>query len=128
MKVYLDLLPHWESMMPHLALPSLAAHLCANGVEVIQRDLNAEVFGSNSLGAPDIPHLHVHDIYRFLYACRFGASEKLLTRRLGIPETRFPPRFAGDQGTRVLEDTKEEKEPCTIWSTSLRTALFTTGW
>jgi anaerobic magnesium-protoporphyrin IX monomethyl ester cyclase len=30
--------------MPHLALPSLAAYLRANGVEVIQRDLNAEVF------------------------------------------------------------------------------------
>lgn len=30
--------------MPHLALPSLAAHLRASGVEVIQRDLNAEVF------------------------------------------------------------------------------------
>ena len=30
--------------MPHLALPSLAAFLRANGVEVVQRDLNAEVF------------------------------------------------------------------------------------
>ena len=30
--------------MPHLALPSLAAYLRANGVEVLQRDLNAEVF------------------------------------------------------------------------------------
>jgi anaerobic magnesium-protoporphyrin IX monomethyl ester cyclase len=36
--------PHWEPMMPHLALPSLAAYLRINGVEVIQRDLNAEMF------------------------------------------------------------------------------------
>jgi anaerobic magnesium-protoporphyrin IX monomethyl ester cyclase len=31
-------------MMPHLALPSLTAYLRENGVEVLQRDLNAEVF------------------------------------------------------------------------------------
>jgi anaerobic magnesium-protoporphyrin IX monomethyl ester cyclase len=31
-------------MMPHLALPSLAAYLRSHGVEVIQRDLNAKVF------------------------------------------------------------------------------------
>ena len=30
--------------MPHLALPSLAAYLRSHGVEVIQRDLNAEAF------------------------------------------------------------------------------------
>jgi anaerobic magnesium-protoporphyrin IX monomethyl ester cyclase len=36
--------PHWEPMMPHLALPSLTAYLRSRGVEVIQRDLNAEVF------------------------------------------------------------------------------------
>jgi hypothetical protein len=30
--------------MPHLALPALAAYLRAHGIEVIQRDLNVEVF------------------------------------------------------------------------------------
>ena len=30
--------------MPHLALPTLTAYLRARGVEVIQRDLNVEVF------------------------------------------------------------------------------------
>lgn len=30
--------------MPHLALPSLAAYLRANGIEVIQRDLNVDIF------------------------------------------------------------------------------------
>ena len=30
--------------MPHLALPTLAAYLRQNGVDVIQRDLNVEVF------------------------------------------------------------------------------------
>jgi anaerobic magnesium-protoporphyrin IX monomethyl ester cyclase len=30
--------------MPHLALPSLTAYLRSNGVEVVQRDLNVEIF------------------------------------------------------------------------------------
>jgi anaerobic magnesium-protoporphyrin IX monomethyl ester cyclase len=36
--------PHWTPTMPHLALPALTAYLRAQGVEVIQRDLNVEVF------------------------------------------------------------------------------------
>jgi hypothetical protein len=36
--------PNWTPTMPHLALPTLTAFLRANGVEVIQRDLNIEVF------------------------------------------------------------------------------------
>jgi hypothetical protein len=36
--------PHQEPVMPRLALPSLAAHLRLNGVEVTLDDLNAEVF------------------------------------------------------------------------------------
>lgn len=44
MKVMLLFPPHWEPMMPHLALPSLAAYLRSHGVEVIQWDLNIEVF------------------------------------------------------------------------------------
>jgi len=43
-KVMLLFPPHWEPMMPHLALPSLAAYLRSHGVEVIQWDLNIEVF------------------------------------------------------------------------------------
>ncbi|MBN1643034.1 MAG: cobalamin-dependent protein [Anaerolineae bacterium] len=44
MKVLLVLPPHWQPFMPQLALPVLSAYLRANGVEVIQRDLNAELF------------------------------------------------------------------------------------
>jgi radical SAM superfamily enzyme YgiQ (UPF0313 family) len=44
MKVMLFFPPHWTPAMPHLALPSLAAHLRAHGVQVIQRDLNLETF------------------------------------------------------------------------------------
>ncbi|MBN1563341.1 MAG: radical SAM protein [Anaerolineae bacterium] len=44
MKVMLVFPPNWTPTMPHLALPTLAAYLRAYGVEVIQRDLNAEVF------------------------------------------------------------------------------------
>lgn len=44
MKVMLLFPPHWFPAMPHLALPTLTAYLRAHGVEVVQRDLNAEVF------------------------------------------------------------------------------------
>ncbi len=44
MKVMLFFPPNWTPSMPHLALPTLAAYLRREGIEVIQRDLNAEVF------------------------------------------------------------------------------------
>lgn len=44
MKVMLLFPPHWFPAMPHLALPTLTAYLRAHGLEVLQRDLNAEVF------------------------------------------------------------------------------------
>lgn len=44
MKVMLLFPPNWTPSMPHLALPTLTAYLRMNGVEVIQRDLNAEIF------------------------------------------------------------------------------------
>ncbi|HLG50512.1 MAG TPA: radical SAM protein [Chloroflexota bacterium] len=44
MKVMLFFPPNWTPSMPHLALPSLTAYLRRAGIEVIQRDLNAEVF------------------------------------------------------------------------------------
>ena len=44
MKVMLFFAPHWTPTMPHLAVPTLTAHLRAHNVDVIQRDLNIEVF------------------------------------------------------------------------------------
>src|SRR5215217_6417719 len=44
MKVMLLFPPNWNPAMPHLALPTLTAFLRAQGIEVIQRDLNIEVF------------------------------------------------------------------------------------
>ena len=44
MKVMLLFPPNWTPSMPHLSLPTLTAYLRAHGVQVIQRDLNAEVF------------------------------------------------------------------------------------
>ncbi|MGC9522719.1 MAG: B12-binding domain-containing radical SAM protein [Anaerolineae bacterium] len=44
MKILLILPPHWIPTMPHLALPTLTAHLRAQGIEVVQRDLNVEIF------------------------------------------------------------------------------------
>jgi anaerobic magnesium-protoporphyrin IX monomethyl ester cyclase len=43
-KVLLVFPPHWHPLMPHLALPALTAYLRSNGVQVIQRDLNVEIF------------------------------------------------------------------------------------
>ncbi|OUC05058.1 hypothetical protein RY27_29610 [Litorilinea aerophila] len=44
MKVMLAIPPNWTPTMPHLALPTLTGYLRGQGVEVIQRDLNLEVF------------------------------------------------------------------------------------
>lgn len=44
MRVMLLCPPNWTPTMPHLALPTLTAYLRQHGVEVIQRDLNVEVF------------------------------------------------------------------------------------
>ena len=44
MKVMLLFPPNWTPTMPHLALPTLTAYLRSHHVEVIQRDLNLEVF------------------------------------------------------------------------------------
>ncbi|MCK6579353.1 MAG: radical SAM protein [Anaerolineae bacterium] len=44
MKIMLLFPPNWTPSMPHLALPTLTAYLRGNGIEVIQRDLNATTF------------------------------------------------------------------------------------
>lgn len=44
MKIMLVFPPPWTPAMPHLALPVLTAALRAQGVEVIQRDLNLETY------------------------------------------------------------------------------------
>ncbi len=44
MRVLLLFPPYWTPAMPHLALPTLTSHLRAQGIEVIQRDLNLETF------------------------------------------------------------------------------------
>jgi hypothetical protein len=46
MTVVLLFPPYWTPAMPHLALPALSSYLRSHGVEVIQRDLNLEVFES----------------------------------------------------------------------------------
>ncbi len=44
MKIYLLFPPHWTPSMPHLALPVLTGFLRKHGHDVVQRDLNVEVF------------------------------------------------------------------------------------
>jgi radical SAM superfamily enzyme YgiQ (UPF0313 family) len=43
-KIILLFPPYWTPAMPHLALPALSSCLRSHGVEVIQRDVNLEVF------------------------------------------------------------------------------------
>jgi anaerobic magnesium-protoporphyrin IX monomethyl ester cyclase len=44
MKIFLIFPPQWIPAMPHLALPVLASSLRAQGMDVIQRDLNIETY------------------------------------------------------------------------------------
>jgi len=44
MKVLLLLPPQWDPIMPYLSLPALTAYLRSKGCEVVQRDLNIEVY------------------------------------------------------------------------------------
>jgi hypothetical protein len=64
-------------MMPHLALPSLAAYLRSNGVEVLQRDLNAEVFSQFLSGK------HLRTVQRQL-----GREKRRLANREMPPDLR----------------------------------------
>ncbi|MBN2005157.1 MAG: radical SAM protein [Anaerolineae bacterium] len=44
MKIWLLFPPHWTPAMPHLALPTLTAFLRSHELDVVQTDLNLEVF------------------------------------------------------------------------------------
>src|SRR5690348_4432152 len=93
MKVMLLFPPNWTPSMPHLALPTLAGYLRAADVEVIQRDLNAEVFD------------------RILTA---GHLEKMLNRLASSrPRPGGPPAselaWARARGPRLIEEVEAAK-------------------
>jgi hypothetical protein len=90
--------PNWTPAMPHLALPTLTAYLRQHGVEVIQRDLNAEVFS----------HILTRD---YLAASVARLRDLVASQRTGyrVPQPadrlhwalREGPRLAGEVGQAV---------------------------
>jgi anaerobic magnesium-protoporphyrin IX monomethyl ester cyclase len=90
MKVMLLFPPPWIPAMPHLALPALTAYLRAHAVEVIQRDLNIEVFDA----------LLTHDYLKQTVTrlCQnYGPQAKRLPGRHGMP-SRERLQWALDHG------------------------------
>jgi anaerobic magnesium-protoporphyrin IX monomethyl ester cyclase len=101
-KVILFFPPHWQPLMPHLALPSLTAYLRMNGVEVIQRDLNAELFGQVLSGA------HLRSILRQMRreerrVARKGLSADLEEENLALVS------WAREQGSALVDRIDEAK-------------------
>jgi anaerobic magnesium-protoporphyrin IX monomethyl ester cyclase len=102
MKVMLLFPPNWTPSMPHLALPTLSAYLRTHGVEVIQRDLNAEVFD---------------EILTRQYMQKAVAH---LRRDYGTKATKKPPKkrhprreqilWALHEGPRLAEEVQQAKQ------------------
>lgn len=102
MKVMLLFPPNWTPSMPHLALPTLTAYLRMHGVEVIQRDLNAEVFD---------------EILTRAYMKKASAH---LRREYGARATKLPPKkrhprreqllWALHEGPRLAEAVENAKQ------------------
>jgi anaerobic magnesium-protoporphyrin IX monomethyl ester cyclase len=102
MKVMLLFPPNWTPSMPHLSLPTLTAFLRAHGVEVIQRDLNVEVFDEI------LTHRYIKD-----------ASARL-RRDYGLNATQKPPKrlhppreqllWAIHEGPRLANEVQKAKQ------------------
>jgi anaerobic magnesium-protoporphyrin IX monomethyl ester cyclase len=82
MNITLIFPPHWTPTMPHLALPWLTSLLRRNGHQVIQRDLNVEVFDT-ILTARQL-RKSIRRIDK-----RFGTNSQL--RKTGFFQTSPPP-------------------------------------
>jgi anaerobic magnesium-protoporphyrin IX monomethyl ester cyclase len=90
-------------MMPHLALPSLTAYLRSHGVEVIQRDLNAEVFDQVLSGR------HLRMVTNQLRRER----KRLARRRLSDAATRAGMElidWGQEHGKELAKDVDQAKE------------------
>ncbi len=94
--------PNWTPTMPHLALPSLTAYLRREGVEVMQRDLNIEVF--DEILTQDHLERMLHLIQE-----RFGSSRS--RRRITGP---YPPAetvaWALQQGPALAAQVETAKD------------------
>ena len=101
MKVMLVFPPNWTPTMPHLALPTLTAYLRANGVDVIQRDLNAEVFDDI------LTRRYINDAVAHLRH-DYGPSAKKRPVRLAYPN-RQQVLWALQHGPQLAESVQAAK-------------------
>ncbi len=94
--------PNWTPTMPHLALPSLTAYLRQAGVEVMQRDMNIELF--DEILTQD----HMERMLALIRQ-RFGAPGR--QRRIRGP---YPPAdtvaWALDQGPALAAQVAKAKD------------------
>jgi len=104
MKVMLLFPPNWTPAMPHLALPTLTAYLRASGVEVMQRDLNLEVFDAI------LTRQYLKQALQYLR--QLYTNQGAL--RPGQPARRLPPpekiRWALSQGPKLANQVEGAKK------------------
>jgi hypothetical protein len=124
MKVMLFFPPNWTPTMPHLALPTLTAFLRQAGVEVIQRDLNAEVFAHvltrgylrdsleklrSQVSAPGVRRAPMPPRERVQWALHEGP--RLLSEvEAAVRVMRSPAFFDGPLGRRAFQTVAESLE------------------
>lgn len=115
MKVMLLFPPNWTPTMPHLALPTLTAYLRLHGVEVIQRDLNLEIFDDI------LSHSYLRAVVQQLRE-RYGGNKRTAHSSNGSSASnrdhtghkQEPPpesiRWALSQGTQLANQVEQAKE------------------
>lgn len=110
--------PNWTPTMPHLALPSLTAYLRQEGVEVMQRDLNIEVFDEI------LTRDHMEGALKLIQA-RFGPRART------VPSGPLPPPAtvswalqAGPELARQVETAKDAIRSQAFFDGSLGFAHF----
>lgn len=101
MKIMLLFPPNWTPSMPHLALPTLTAYLRAHGVEVIQRDLNLEIFDEI------LTHRYIKDAVARLRD-DYGPNASRRPARRAHP-SREQVVWALQEGPRLADDVQRAK-------------------
>lgn len=103
MKIMLLFPPNWTPSMPHLALPTLTAYLRRQGIEVIQRDLNATTF--DDILTPDYLQKSVKRLYEDygINATRHPQNRQNLPKREHV-------QWALKEGNRLAEEIEAAKK------------------
>lgn len=102
MKIMLLFPPNWTPSMPHLALPTLTAYLRAHGAEVIQRDLNVEVFDEI------LTRKYMRGAVASLRDEYGPNANKPPTRRTYPPQQQV--RWALQEGPRLADEVQQAKQ------------------